>query len=368
MTRGAFSGEKLLLARNLRGWTQGELGRRAVASTTMISLLENSKRDPSPDLTQALGEALGFSGSFFFEPVADPIQEEECNFRSRTTTREAVKKRVLAEATLLATLVSYLKERLDIPAFRAPDLSPQGADGIEHAAQRCRAAWGVGLDGPIHSMVRLLESIGVVVFTLDQENEEVDAFSRSGPTRFVVLNTAKQSGCRTRFDAAHELGHLCLHRRDRGLSHEEKEAEAHRFAAALLLPRGPFTVEFHQDFSAPNPESLLGLKQRWGVSVAAMLHRAYELTAISAVVYRRAYKKLSAMGWRKGEPSEPPIEEPSLIRRAIRSLERSDDIRPAQLAERLGWAPATLEVLTGTSIDPSQDSQVIPLRPNEREA
>lgn len=58
-------------------------------------------------------------------------------------------------------------------------------------------------------MIHLLEAHGVRVLSLTQECREVDAFSLWLQQPFVFLNTQK-SGEHSRFDAAHELGHLPL--------------------------------------------------------------------------------------------------------------------------------------------------------------
>src|SRR3546814_15647567 len=84
-------------------------------------------------------------------------------------------------------------------------------------------------------MIKLLESKGVHVFSLAEDTKNVDAFScwRNGQP-FVFLNTFK-SAERSRFDAAHELAHLVLHRHG-GPQGREAETEANQFASALLMP------------------------------------------------------------------------------------------------------------------------------------
>lgn len=65
---------------------------------------------------------------------------------------------------------------------------------------------------------------------------EVDAFSMwRQSTPFVFLNT-KKSAEHSRFDAAHELGHLVLHRHGSPQG-REAEREANAFASAFLMPR-----------------------------------------------------------------------------------------------------------------------------------
>ena len=51
----------------------------------------------------------------------------------------------------------------------------------------------------------------------------------------VVLGADKGQSDRSPFDAAHELGHLVLHRPEHAGT-REVETQAHRFAAAFLMP------------------------------------------------------------------------------------------------------------------------------------
>lgn len=60
------------------------------------------------------------------------------------------------------------------------------------------------------------------------------------------------------------------------------------------------------------------LKQRWGVSVASILRRAFDLGMISEATYRRGFMHLNQTGQRKREKFEPPIEEATLLRDAMR--------------------------------------------------
>src|SRR5262249_25369006 len=112
------------------------------------------------------------------------------------------------------------------------------------------------------NMVHLLESKGVRVFSLAQECREVDAFSLwRGELPFVFLNTMK-SGERGRMDAAHELGHLALHRHG-GPGGRDAESEADRFASAFLMPEGSVLA---LGLRNPRVDQLIKLKKKWKVS------------------------------------------------------------------------------------------------------
>ena len=62
-------------------------------------------------------------------------------------------------------------------------------------------------------MVELLESHGVLVFWTNVEGRALDAYCRwDGERPIVILNSHERSGERSRFNLAHELAHLLLHR------------------------------------------------------------------------------------------------------------------------------------------------------------
>ncbi len=74
-----------------------------------------------------------------------------------------------------------------------------------------RASWALP-PGPAPNVVELLESHGVAVIRLPLGSVDVDAFSLPLPDHpVVVLGTDKNDRARSRFDAAHELGHLVMH-------------------------------------------------------------------------------------------------------------------------------------------------------------
>lgn len=343
----AFSGARLRLARAFAGLTQAELGGRVAVSHQFVGYLETGHKEPTGILVEALGEACDFEPSFFFGPPLDEFRDEECQFRRRQTTPVSVRTKVLAYGTLFGQLVEVLDDSLALPAMRVPEARVHGREDIEAAAERCRVEWGLGRDLPIKNMTRALENAGVVVARFEGAAEKIDAFSRAGRRSIVVLNTDKGSASRTRFDMAHECGHLVMHG---GLVTGDvvREREADHFASAFLLPRSGFLREFPRsgrvDWSA-----MFHLKKRWGTSVAALVHRAYDLRLINAIQYQRAFKYLSAQGWRKGEPEEPQPETPELIPLSLQALHR-EGMEPRLLAARLGWTRATFERVSGVPL------------------
>lgn len=79
---------------------------------------------------------------------------------------------------------------------------------------------------------------------------------------FAFIATDKANGIRNRFDAAHELGHIILHRNIDEQSfkenYKEVERQADLFAGSFLLPAESFSL----DVSWPTLDNLLILKQK----------------------------------------------------------------------------------------------------------
>ncbi len=120
------------------------------------------------------------------------------------------------------------------------------------------------------------------IFSLDEGTKSVDAFScwrNSEP--FIFLNTFKTAE-RSRFDAAHELGHLVLHKHG-GPSQRDAEHEANTFASSFLMPK----ADIISHVSYVNTLSdIIVHKKRWRVSAAALAYRLHKMGFISEWNYR----------------------------------------------------------------------------------
>jgi Zn-dependent peptidase ImmA (M78 family) len=332
--------------------TLTELGERVAISPAMLSQIERGQREPSPLLESALAETLQVSPTFLSAPGDDDdIFGDECNLRHRPSTPQKLKTKVFATGTLFGMLVEYLARHVPFPAYDIPEVRAQTDREIEEAAAYCRAHWGLG-QGPISSMVRVLENAGVVVARLSEDSKKIDAFSRTGRTSVVVLNTFKGSATRSRYDCGHELGHLVLHN---GIITGDKETErqADRFASAFLLPAEAFIEDFRSAVGTWNWAGVFELKRSFAVSAPAIVRRAFDLDLIGPSQYRRSYKYMSAKGWlhgKKPEPYEPQPEQPELLHAAVDWLEENRGESPLEVARALGWSPDLFQKISGVDI------------------
>jgi Zn-dependent peptidase ImmA (M78 family) len=232
----------------------------------------------------------------------------------------------LREARAFAEIVRdftlELEARIEMPALDIPRM-PAGdgqvsRDDIETIAAKVRELWSLSPVEPIDDVVNELERHGAVVTRAQFETEKIDAFSVAFSDRpVVVLCSDKGLRDRSRFDAAHELGHLVMHE-PVVVGTRTAEKQADQFAAAFLMPEVGI-IRFLPD--KLELSALMALKKRWGVSMASLLYRASTLGVMSEEAYIQAVKAMSARGWRTREP-EPlgPPESPQLLFKAVAIL------------------------------------------------
>ncbi len=342
-----FNPLRLVLAREFCGCSQKQLADRINKTSSAISQFEKAKVKPDALTLAQMALALGFPVSFFAQPNRSArLETDACHFRSLRSTTETNKRQILAHGSMLCELVNHVEKFIDLPEEKLSDLrmAAHSEDEIEACAEAVRSAWNLGM-GPIPDMIKLLESKGAIVSFVSGHSSKMDAFSAWLENRpYIFLNTAKDSSSRTRFNAAHELGHLIMHRHvEPGDKIHEKQAN--RFGSAFLLPRTPFMAECPTWL---NWDHFYELKRRWKVSVSALIRRAYDLDCLSEASYERACIHLNKTGERLQERFEPLPERPLLLEMSIEAIQNAAlDSHP--LAVSLGWGRDKLNAILATT-------------------
>jgi Zn-dependent peptidase ImmA (M78 family)/transcriptional regulator with XRE-family HTH domain len=334
LARTLFLGGRLTQARELRGLLKQQLAEQVGLTPAAIGQFERGAARPSATTVSRLAFVLKVPVDFFAHdrPIQVPL-EREVHFRSLRAMTKRQRSEALARLGLLMELVDVLERQVRLPVLALPEIpAAAGLVNAEQAAVRARMDWGLA-NGPLSHAVRLLESKGIVVVREPLGLSAVDAFSCWGRDRpFVVLNADKADPYRSRFDAAHELGHLILHHDARPGS-KVAEEEAHRFASSFLMPASAIRSELP---SRVTWARLFALKSRWGVSVAALLRRGHDLGVYSDGAYKRAMMHISAQGWRRHEPGGGwPVEEPQLLDRAFALLASRRSLSVAMVTQSL---------------------------------
>jgi Zn-dependent peptidase ImmA (M78 family)/transcriptional regulator with XRE-family HTH domain len=323
-------------ARMAKRMTQTHLGDIVGVTRQSVSAYEAGDKWPDAGTFRRLVDALEQPPSFFTTDNLNVFGEQKPQF-FRKCGPELLRKNVACEilGRWLVQTAKYYDSYVNFPPVHVLEATPTNqtesysAEEIEGIAEACRKRWGLGV-GPITNVLALLEGNGIVVSRYEMDNENVDAFSFwNGDRPFIIMASDKRSAARQRFDLAHELGHLVLHRwveaeelKDpRILKHIESEANL--FAGAFLLPQQSFPNEVYTS----RLDAFIELKQRWIVSIQAMIHRCCILGIVDDETFTNLRKQLSHRKWLKNEPLDDPemipLEEPRLLKRAVEVLLKS---------------------------------------------
>lgn len=330
----SFIGSQLRLARIFNELSLEDLAIKVGKTRQYIHKLETGQSEPTDELLANLASRLFVLPNFFAVPPKTIISEQDFHFRKLLTTRTLVKHTAMAKAEIFGRLVAVLEAELKFPSVNIPTISEiNSVDDIERAAEHCRAAWGLGL-GPISNMTRLAETKGAIVTSFQSVSTEVDALSIELHRPVIVRNEAKKSVCRQRFDIAHEIGHFVLHE-GQVTGDRITEAQANRFASALLIPKEMMLKLFPRlKNNRIDWRRLSDFKLQWKVSKAAVLYRAHQLNIINDQQYKSGVITLKRTGEALQEKEDHliPSEEPELLINSVRLLHKNHIISVQKLA------------------------------------
>ncbi|HUC56768.1 MAG TPA: XRE family transcriptional regulator [Streptosporangiaceae bacterium] len=348
-----FTPSRLVIARKRRGLTLIGLAGLTGLSTRSISRYENGHAEPSGDTLTLLARTLDVAPWFLCGGDVDEIPVDAVSFRALSKMTARQRDRALSAGRVALLINDWIEARFHLPAADIPALT--GHDP-ESAAQVVRARWGLG-ERPVGNVLHVLEARGARVYSLTEENNQLDAYSLYWHGQpFIFLNTGK-SGERGRFDGAHELGHLVLHGDHLVPNRPEAEAEANRFAAAFLMPRASVLAAGLHDAT---PDKILRAKRVWKVSALALAHRLYELNLLTEWGYRAACVQLAQWGYRRAEPEGIERESSQLLAKVFRSA-REHGESMAKVAAAVGISAdelrahvfgLTLTTVPGGLLDP----------------
>ena len=340
-----FIGNKLTYARNRAGISMQEIADLIAVKRQYIHKIETGKENKSFSDIQlnVIAEALGVNPSYFYQEHTASISNDRLHFRS-VSIPNYIRERAKIYAEDFIAVCLYVKNYieplgLEIPHFHLDEycdsvqISPESVNKseIEKISLMVREYLELGL-GPISNMVRVLETSGAIICTASEISSKVDAFCNDDILPIVMRNDSK-SPVRCRFDLAHELGHLIMHK---GITNDVQEnplieKQANHFASCFLLPKETFIAEFPAFSKTRVPwDLLLEMKLRWKVSIAALIMRAHDLELISDAARQKAFMHISHKGWRTCEPADKPehsqyieLEQPELIKNAVNLIKNT---------------------------------------------
>jgi len=331
-----FNPNRLSLARRRKGLTKSGLATQIGVDLRSVSAYESGEYPPSEDTLHKIHSVLNFPIDFFFGDDLEQPRPDVASFRALSKMKASQRDMALGQGAIALHLNQWLEKRFELPQSQLPDLSRERSP--EAAADSLRRYWGIG-ELAIRNMIHLLEAKGVRVFSLAIDAREVDAFSMwKDTTPFIFLNSNKSSE-HSRFDAAHELGHLVLHRHAAPQG-REAEKEADMFASAFLMPRSSVIANAPRFATLPD---LIRTKRIWITSVAALNYRLHSVGMISDWHYRTLCIQIAKNG-RANEPNEAPRETSQILPKIFAALYR-EGVTRSDVARALAVPQSELEQL-----------------------
>jgi Zn-dependent peptidase ImmA (M78 family)/transcriptional regulator with XRE-family HTH domain len=334
-------GERIKQARELRGFTQTKMAELLKVTQGRIAQVEGEFRDVADSLIAEIAYRTELPLSYFSKVPENWLSAGSLLFRARTSISKREVTQSLRDAEHVFGLAHSMAKNLELPvSLRTINGDPKDA------ARKTRALLGISATEPIHNLIRILENAGIWVLAVPAMKGR-DAFccwaEADGRQIPVIVISPDCPGDRLAMNVAHELGHLVLHKNMLGRLSPELEKEAFAFGAELLMPEAGIRTDLRPPISLTR---VARLKPKWGVSIQALIRRAYDLNVISERQYRYLFMQLSSKGWRTTEPIPIVPEKPRLLKKMAEVLYGSPvpidriaagaDMLPAEVSRVLG--------------------------------
>ncbi|SHK71996.1 helix-turn-helix domain-containing protein [Desulforamulus aeronauticus] len=341
-------------ARVSRGYSLADLSELLGVTSQAISQYELGNSAPSMVVLMKMVDILRFPLNFFLKPkenINPNYVDSAVYFRSMKSTPKKLKEAYKYRVHWADEIHHYLKKYIDFPPIDIPqfdDFNEIDFVLIEELALKLRSYWGIP-KVPIDNMVELLQDKGFIICRLVLGNKKVDAFSQYyNNVPYIILGSDK-SAVRSRFDLAHELGHLILHSHIDQESIVKKEIldkiedEADCFAGAFLLPSNSFS----QEVMSTSLEHFVFLKRRWKVSISAMIKRCERLNLLTDSQIRYLNAQMTKKQYWRNEPLDDAIafEQPYLFKQAFELLIDNDIVTSDEILNELGYNKEEIDSL-----------------------
>lgn len=303
-----YIGEKIVLARESRGYTQLELSEKLDIAQGTLSKIEQGFQSVSEELIECVAKKLRYPVSFF-------IKKEELVPTTLGYYRKLqnVPKRSLIEYEARMNIIRIHLERflknIELPNLELPSWDVESDGSPKLAARALREQWNIP-SGPVKNLTTWIESKGIPIMLLDFGEHSVDGLSMySNEGTPIIFADSNSPSDRLRATIAHELGHLVMHFKKRIREDRDIESEAWLFAGEFLLP----TKEISKINERITLESLARLKRYWKVSMAFIIMKLAEENVINYNQNRYLWAQMTKLGYRKKEPSELDFEKETPI-------------------------------------------------------
>ncbi|MGH6817311.1 MAG: ImmA/IrrE family metallo-endopeptidase [Methylovirgula sp.] len=358
--------ERIREAREARGLQLEPFAEMLDVTKQAVARYESGLASPGGETMRRIIAETHQPPVFFITPRKRSASGITPFWRSLKRMEQHHRKRISRRLEWASDVVGYLEQFIHLPDLSLPifDFDPASAsiDQIENAADTVRAHWSLGR-GPLRDLSAIMELHGFILIRESVSCSDMDAVSCWQAGRPYVLFSADEiSGPRNAYNLAHELGHMVLHSSvevsSNNLNLIEKQAD--RFAGAFLLPQETFSKEV----LGTSLNHFLFLKEKWGISIAAMAYRCKDLTTLNDNQFSYIMRQLNMRKIREHEPLDEQfqVREPSILGESIKMLLDNGVQTKSQVEDAIALNLADVESLSGLPKG-YLDSRVIPFRP-----
>ncbi len=311
---------------NLSAVTEGRVSVGAVAKL--------ERGDPIEDdgtALYSLAAALQVPSEFLLSQPSNDDYRETPSWRAVKKIPKYVADGLYERLVYFTDKYRDLEEYVERAQVKRSDLSPSimklrnqhqegvplGSDTIEQYAELMREHICISQESSFACLERIaetMESFGIKVasWSLPMGISGVSLVfgkdnGQGAPAGAAVLINHSHPVERRRFSLAHEWGHLVL---PSAGNWQADEMACNRFAGALLMPRNDLAEEVRFVLGGNISEvgdafnlELLNLKTRYGVSMAALMRRCYDIGLVSSLEhYTMICRRMGQRGWFRTEP------------------------------------------------------------------
>jgi Zn-dependent peptidase ImmA (M78 family)/DNA-binding XRE family transcriptional regulator len=309
------------LARRAKAMSQADLATALSVTQATVSHWEKGQRNPEPEIVEQIAHALDILPLTL---VDDSVATTTPMFRATGVNTKRDERRIEGRTELARLAASRILEEVELePVLSWPSVDDPLGDIPEDAAAALRRVWRIP-PGPIANLTEFVEAAGALVLHVNFGHPKVEAayaHPRRDAKRWVLMNTYTEDWARQRLTLAHELGHAMLHHWDAFNVPDTKgrEAEAYRFALALMVPADDFILDIAH--TSRQWDDFLRLRHKWGISAAALARRARDLGLLDLRAYRAINITRRSLGhWTREPGDDAELERPTIFPEAITLL------------------------------------------------
>jgi Zn-dependent peptidase ImmA (M78 family)/transcriptional regulator with XRE-family HTH domain len=326
--------QRFKIARKMAGLSMEDLVKKTghVVTRQAVSKYEKDIMRPGPAVLKKLAEAMNVNPDFFTQSRIMELDHLQFRQKSKLPRKE--------EEALKFKTINYLGLSHELEARLGMEKTftnpAQGSkvsslSDAEAAAYKVRKVWKLG-QASIVNLLELLEDKGIKIF-LTTASDDFDGMTAKNRDFHVMILNKDRPLDRLRFTAAHELAHILFHFKY-DVDHEE--GLCHSFAGAFLLPG-----EAMINLLGPKRRKISfwewkHIKELYGISMQASIHRAYELQIISKKYFNNLMQMLRQKGWDLHEPFIYDGEEQAMRLKRLMAFALTEKIIPIDEAGEIG--------------------------------